>query len=56
MQRVVVGAAYGKDEPITADQLSIQLANLTHWVQSAGYGNAIQSHERDDRRGSDLPR
>ncbi len=49
VQRLVVSATYGKDEPITADQLSIQLANLTHWVQSAGYGNAIQSDDRAQR-------
>ena len=47
----MVGAAYGMDEPIAADQLSIQLANLTHWVQSAAYGQTIQTKEQQGGRG-----
>jgi hypothetical protein len=49
VQRLVVGAAYAKDQPITADQASIQLASLTHWIQSAGYGDTIQSDDRAER-------
>jgi ApeA N-terminal domain 1 len=41
VQRLVVGAFYGKDEPVEADRVSVQLANLPYWVQSAGFTDAM---------------
>jgi hypothetical protein len=41
VQRMVVGAFYEKDEPIEADRLSVQLANLPYWAQSAGFADAM---------------
>jgi hypothetical protein len=41
VQRLVVGAFYEKDEPIEADRLSVQLANLPYWAQSAGFADAM---------------
>jgi ApeA N-terminal domain 1 len=44
VQRVIVDAVYDKDEPVTADRVSLELANLTRWVRTAGYADAIR-HE-----------
>jgi ApeA N-terminal domain 1 len=42
VQRVIVDAIYGNDEPVTADRVSLELANLTRWVRTAGYADAIR--------------
>jgi hypothetical protein len=41
VQRLIIGAFYGKDEPVEADRVSVQLANLPYWVQSAGFADAM---------------
>jgi hypothetical protein len=45
VQRVIAGAAYAKDEPVTADQFSVELVNLTSWAGTAGYAEAIRDGE-----------
>jgi hypothetical protein len=42
VQRVIVDAAHAKDEPVTADRVSLELAHLTHWAGTAGYADAIR--------------
>jgi hypothetical protein len=40
VQRVVVDVLYRKDEPNTADRVSLSLAGLTDWVAEAGFRGA----------------
>jgi hypothetical protein len=51
VQRVIVGAVYAKDEPVTADRVSLELANLTRWAGTAGYAEAIRHGEGEQPRG-----
>jgi hypothetical protein len=51
VQRVIVGAVYAKDEPVTADRVSLELANLTHWAGTAGYAEAIHHGEGEQPAG-----
>jgi hypothetical protein len=51
VQRVIVGALYAKDEPVTADRVSLALANLTHWAATAGYAEAIRHREDEQPTG-----
>jgi hypothetical protein len=44
VQRVIVDAVYAKDEPVMADRVSLELANLTRWASMAGYADSIR-HE-----------
>jgi hypothetical protein len=41
VQRLVVGAFYERGEPIEADRVSVQLAHLPYWAQSAGFADAM---------------
>jgi hypothetical protein len=50
VQRVIVDAVYAKDEPVTADRVSLALANLTRWVGTAGYADALR-HEDEQPAG-----
>jgi ApeA N-terminal domain 1/Apea-like HEPN len=50
VQRLVVGAFYGKDEPIEADRVSVQLANLPYWARSAGFDDALRP-DREEHGG-----
>lgn len=50
VQRLVVGAFYGGDEPIEADRVSVQLANLPYWAQSAGFADAMHP-DREEHNG-----
>jgi ApeA N-terminal domain 1/Apea-like HEPN len=51
VQRLIVGAIYAKDEPVTADRASMKLANLTHWAGTAGYAGAIRPGEGEQPAG-----
>src|SRR6266508_1526531 len=51
VQRMIVGAVYAKDEPVTADRVSLKLANLTHWAETAGYAEAIRHGEGEQPTG-----
>jgi ApeA N-terminal domain 1 len=51
VQRVIVGALYAKNEPVTADRVSLELANLTHWAATAGYAEAIRHGEGEQPTG-----
>jgi hypothetical protein len=56
VERVIVGARYAKDEPVTADRVSLALANLTRWAATAGYAEAIRHGEEEQPTGSGLTR
>ena len=51
VQRVIVGALYAKDEPVTADRVSLELANLTHWAATAWYAEALRHEEGEHPTG-----
>lgn len=51
VQRLLVGIGYEKEELIVADRLSVHLANLTHWLRSSEYGDALKFRELPNGEG-----
>jgi hypothetical protein len=51
VQRVIAGTLYAKDEPVMADQVSLALANLTHWAATTGYAEAMRHGEEEQPTG-----